>query len=176
MCIYANNKPFFFKQDSVIYRCKRGESVIPEGRLLGDWTNELAVHGKGTTISRFYSGGCKNYAYELKIPQEDGTFKSKIIRKLKGFDLKVSDDGQGSLESLKALIDGANEEERIVQKGQLVRGKDLTITSKDCVKRLKYTFDKRCRLENSYETRPWGCVLEAPEKIINLPDDYSIWE
>jgi hypothetical protein len=79
------------------------------------------------------------------------------------------------MQSLKELIDGLRHEEIIDQPDQLVRSANLDITSRDLKKKLHYTFDKRIREPNSYETRPWGTVLEAEETYVKLPDDYVPW-
>jgi hypothetical protein len=162
--------------DSLIYIWREGEErPFQLGDLLGDLTDELESYGRGTSIKTFLSGGPKNYALELSVPESDGTTSSKIIRKLKGFNLKCADDGQASMQSLKELIDGLQREEVIDQPDQLVRAKNLDITTKDLKKRLHYTFDKRIREPNSYQTRPWGTVLEAEETYVKLPSDYVPW-
>lgn len=47
----------YYDMDSVIYKCKPGQTTIPLGDYLGDMTDEL--EGKGY-ITEFVSGGPKN--------------------------------------------------------------------------------------------------------------------
>jgi hypothetical protein len=55
----------YYDTDSVIFTCKSGESDIPTGTSIGDLTDELEGYGPGSYITKFVSGGPKNYAYEV---------------------------------------------------------------------------------------------------------------
>ena len=67
-----------YDTDSVIYRCKEGEEMLPLGRLLGEFTNELG----GAPIVEFVSGGAKNYGYLTR--------SGKTECKVRGFSLNYA--------------------------------------------------------------------------------------
>lgn len=67
--VYTNLSPVC--NDSIIF--KKPKNVhIPTSEKLGDIKNELSP---GCSITAFYSGGPKSYAYQLKQP--DGTLSWK---------------------------------------------------------------------------------------------------
>jgi len=152
---------------------KKGEKMLTEGGQLGDLGNELEGYGRGTYITKYCSGGAKNYAYELAIPQPDGTIVYKEVRKLKGISLDFATKKEATLQALKGLVDGERAMDFINQRGQLIRTKEFEIITKDFVKKLRNTSDKRIALDDgSYQTIPYGTVLGAVETEIELPEDF----
>jgi len=75
-----------FSSDSVIYiaHTDREEYQVPIGSYLGDMTDELKDYGAGSYITKFASGGPKNYGFIVKAGT-DGK-KHKVV-KVKGFPL-----------------------------------------------------------------------------------------
>jgi len=159
--------------DSVMFVQKKGEKLLPTGSQLGDLGNELEAYGPGTTISTYGSSGAKNYAYICKIKNSTGGYDYKEVRRLKGFTISHAVSKKTTLANLKDLIDGVRSEDKISLLDQIVRTKDYEIYTKDGSKILRNTFDKRIILKDgSYQSRPYGTVVSAPENKFILPEDY----
>jgi hypothetical protein len=77
------------------------ESLLELGDQLGDLGDELEGYGPGTFIQTYAAAGAKNYAYRVKTPQQDGSFKTFDVRKLKGFTLCFDTAKSTTLERLK---------------------------------------------------------------------------
>ena len=65
----------YYDTDSVIYKWRPGQSEIPLGVFLGEWTDEA----EGDPIIEFASGGAKNYGYRTR--------GGKVECKVRGFSL-----------------------------------------------------------------------------------------
>ena len=65
----------YYDTDSVIYKWRPGQTEIPLGVFLGDFTDEC----EGDPIVEFASGGAKNYGYVTR----GGKFECKV----RGFSL-----------------------------------------------------------------------------------------
>jgi len=142
--------------------------------MLGDLTDDLKAHGD-CRMTRIMSAGPKNYGYAVDIKHPDGSVTTKVTRKLKGFSLDWRSAEAASLENLKELIDGTKTVIKVDQPDQILRTKDFKVYSKDQVKRMGYTFDKRVRVPDSYMTWPWGTDHNAPEVNLPLPLNYKPW-
>jgi len=151
---------------------KKGENLLQVGNQLGSLGDELESYGRGTHIKRYISGGAKNYGYLLAIPHADGTTQYKEVRKLKGISLDFATKQQTTMDALKRLVDDDIAVDLIHQRGQITRAKNFDIITRDFVKKLRMTSDKRIVLGNSYQTIPYGTVLDAEETVIELPDDF----
>ena len=55
----------YYDTDSIIYTLKPCEPDIPTGTAIGELTDELESYGPGSYITRFASGGPKNYGYQV---------------------------------------------------------------------------------------------------------------
>ena len=55
----------YYDTDSIIYTVKPGEYDLPTGTAIGELTDELESYGPGSYITKFASGGPKNYGYEV---------------------------------------------------------------------------------------------------------------
>ena len=86
-------KVLYFDTDSVIYVEKKGETGLPLGGRIGEFTNVLqpVEHPKGSGIkkeiycARFVSGGLKNYALEFCLRNDDGSIPEFAKREVVGF-------------------------------------------------------------------------------------------
>ena len=55
----------YYDTDSVIFTSKPGETDILTGTAIGELTDELEGYGPGSYITKFVSGGPKNYGFEV---------------------------------------------------------------------------------------------------------------
>ena len=69
--------------DSIIYLTRPEDTFnLPTGSFLGDLTDELEGYGPGAYITKFVSGGPKNYGFQVLSPT---TGVTKEAVKIKGF-------------------------------------------------------------------------------------------
>ena len=140
----------YYDTDSVIYRWKEGQSYIPVGVYLGQFTDEL----EGDIITEFISGGAKNYGYITR--------SGKTECKVRGFTLNVRGKEVLNFNKMKAnileQINDPQEERRVIRVVNPNHFKRDTTYKKiklvEQVKKYKLVFDKR--------------VLDPDTKIILL--------
>ena len=89
----------YFDTDSIIYSHKPGQSSLPLGDYLGDFTSELEAVDN---IVEFASAGHKNYAYVTKT----GVTECKV----RGFSLNVRGQAQLNFNTLKKNVIGYSHE------------------------------------------------------------------
>lgn len=118
----------YMDTDSVIF-VDDGSCDIPTGKFLGDLTDEL----DGDWIDEFVSSGPKSYAYI--------TAKGKEVLKVKGITLHFQNSEKLSFDVLRDIV--KNNEKIETDSLRFVIGKDHSICTKDMIKRLQFTFDKR---------------------------------
>jgi hypothetical protein len=151
----------YMDTDSVFFTEKPGEPTLPLGDYLGDLTDELSDFGQGAYISEFVSGGPKNYAFEVTIPQ---TNSKKYVIKAKGFTLNHQNLGIVNFHSMRDMVLSSDSDElgdnnflvtktdKIIRRGM----GNLFSKSEDKVYQLHYT--KRKEIDN-FRSVPWGYKL-----------------
>jgi hypothetical protein len=85
---------YYVDTDSAFYTISGSQNPLPEGRHLGDLTNELQP---GEFITHFVSGGPKNYAYRTNLNNE--------CVKVKGFSLHAANRNVFTMENMKNLVE-----------------------------------------------------------------------
>ena len=147
--------------DSIIFVYKKFQDIpLQLGDFLGQWTNELP---QDDYITRFYSAGPKNYAYEDS--------KGHQVVKCKGFNMKK--------QNVKACIDielfqqGLDEGvETVVQfnltdGGIITRDKQGVVKSRPSSKKWRCVYTKRLitlSTEKKIETRPFWVEKKKKKK------------
>lgn len=151
----------YFDTDSIIYREVPGAYKPPLGDYLGDFKDEL----NGNTISEFLSGGPKNYAYKLKVPDKNGI---QTVCKVRGFTLNFRSGEKVNFHSMKELILGKNFDSKISVDipHKIKRKDDFQIVSCAEKKNYRLVYDKRYLYNdddddddgdnNGFFTRPFG--------------------
>ena len=130
--------------DSIVYY-DNGINTIPNGDLLGEWTDELG----GGYIVKWLATGPKSYYYK--------TSDGKDTTKCKGFTLHHKNAEKINAESMEKLID--QEIVRVqVTNNQITRNKKTKqLINKEETKTLSFNFDKRIIID-SYDTISYGYV------------------
>ena len=140
--------------DSIIYKSRAGQDMLPTGRFLGQFTNETP----GDFIVEFVSGGPKNYGYL--------TDKGKTECKVRGFSLNYETKQRLNYDTMKqnllAELDDPQENARTIHipihdyfdRDQV--NKQIKLTER--VKKYKLVFDKRIVDPTSKTSTPYGYV------------------
>lgn len=151
-----NDLLLYFDTDSIIYVEKNGEEVLTTGKFLGELTDELDDY-PGARITKFVSGGPKNYGYELQ--QADGS--TKALLKTKG--IKI--DGEtlnvlnfkSMVETIEKFVkEGRTVELRVPQQRFTIDSRDQSITIVEMLKIYRVVSEKRRVLGN--DTLPFGYI------------------
>ena len=137
------------------------------GSFLGDMTDELEDYGEGAYIEEFVSGGPKNYAYKVKIPE--GVFaagrkvhsKSKI--KIRGFTLNHHTAAHLNRKNLREkvvkFVGGETIEPTTVVQPRIERTDSRAVVTKQVAKDYGIVYSKRWVLPN-FNTLPFGVCRE----------------
>lgn len=157
--------------DSVLYVEKRGHPILKCEEALGGLSDEVLQYGEGAEITAFSSGGAKNYAYVVKLP--DGT--TKAVRKVKGISIRHNCSEETSMETLEKLITGELKEVQIGLKRKIERQPGGILVSSDSTKRLRLVYDKRYIIDG-VNTRPWGTKQGVLPVVPDPNIRISSWE
>ena len=135
----------YYDTDSVIFISRVGEPEPPLGDYLGDFTDEL---GNGDFITKFVSGGPKNYAYV--------THNNDTVCKVRGFTLNHANSKVINFQTVLNEVLGV--EQNVITKipSKICRdSRQLKIYSKPENKKYAMVYTKRVVCEN-YFTYPYG--------------------
>ena len=135
----------YYDTDSVIFISRVGEPEPPLGDYLGDFTDEL---GNGDFITKFVSGGPKNYAYV--------THNNDTVCKVRGFTLNHANSKVINFQTVLNEVLGV--EQNVITKipSKICRdSRQLKIYSKPENKKYAMVYTKRVVGEN-YFTYPYG--------------------
>jgi hypothetical protein len=155
-----NRDVLYTDTDSIIFVSREGgnDCGVRCGDNLGDLTDELVDYGQGAFISEFLSGGPKNYAYKVCLP--DGTFKT--VCKVRGITLNHNTSQAVNFDCMKNLIlyGADNVVVRTEKKIKRKRGIDgIYIVSEPEDKIYRVCFEKRHRLtDGSHDSLPFGYI------------------
>ena len=149
----------YFDTDSVIYTWKPGQSHVPLGNYLGDFTNEIKtdkVTKQPDWIVEFTSAGPKNYAYRTHLGKSDC--------KVRGFTLNVRGSQVINFDSMKELILAEIEDPEpkprvipVVNPHKIKRvSTTKTLQTVSQTKKYRVVTDKRVLDTNTFLTYPFG--------------------
>lgn len=118
------------------------------GCMLGEWSDEL---GNNNYINEWISTGPKSYAYNTK--------NKNVVVKIKGFTLNWKNSQKLNIASMRALLNGDEENIKIeyIQIARDVNTKQLV--NKSITKKFNLDYDKRIILDEIngiIDTLPWG--------------------
>ncbi len=142
-------RALYYDTDSVIYVSEPGKPDPPLGNYLGDLTDEL----NGDHITKFVSGGPKNYAYRTA----GGKFETKV----RGITLNHATSQKINPEVIRALVylhTECDTEAKVTVDipFKITRDKKRKrIESRKMTKDYRIVYDKRVIVEN-YGTLPYG--------------------
>lgn len=163
---FLQKRVIYFDTDSVIFSQKSDEPTLPLGDFLGDLTDELQEYGRGAFINEFVSGGPKNYAYCVRVPNSSLLhYKCKV----KGFTLNSKNSEKINFSSIKEMVlkfmkaphpnddDELDENDNyIITEEKKIRRHGIgRIYTKTETKLYKITSGKR-KISNEFDTFPWG--------------------
>ena len=114
---------------------------------LGDYLGELKDETKGVPITKFVSGGPKNYAYEL----QDG----RQVCKIRGFTLNHRNSLQLNFETMKQLVTTKSKDTVAIEDPHKIVRKNGHIYSEPQTKKYRMVYNKR-RLMDDLTTLPFG--------------------
>ena len=152
------DRVLYFDTDSIIYISRDGEYDVPLGNYLGDMTDELEKdYGPGSYITRFASGGPKNYAYEVYSTK---TGEKTQTCKVRGITLTADVEKLVNFETMRSMIvpfvDKEETEPIVVRKEHdIVREGLGRIFTKPTKKTYRIVYDKRV-IRPDYTTVPYG--------------------
>ena len=143
----------FFDTDSIVYAWKPGQSSLPLGNYLGEFTDELEG---GDIIVEFAAAGPKNYGYRTK--------KGKVECKVRGFRLNAR--GQEQL-NFDVLRDNVKEEVQhplartrdipVWNPHKIVRdNREKRLMTETEIKRYQLVFGKRVVNPITFMSLPYG--------------------
>ncbi|CAH0556585.1 unnamed protein product [Brassicogethes aeneus] len=158
----------YFDTDSVIFTYKKGEWKPEVGDYLGMLTDEVAEYGPGSKITEFVSGGPKNYAYKVYIAS---TKEYKTICKVKGITLNALNSESVNFEQLKAMVCDNAEPIYVHNNRKICITADYDVISRPESKIYRIGYTKRRRIENNYDTLPYGFLeVVNEESELNMND------
>ena len=142
--LYEPEQVLYFNTDSIVYAWKPGQSSLPLGNYLGEFTDKLEG---GDIIVEFAAAGPKNYGYRTK--------KGKVECKVRGFRLNAR--GQEQL-NFDVLRDNVKEE---VQH-PLARTRDIPVWNPHKI--VRDNWEKRLMTET--EIKRYQLVFD--KRVVNL--------
>ncbi|XP_060588537.1 uncharacterized protein LOC132743952 [Ruditapes philippinarum] len=137
--------------DSVVFTSSQGQWEPALGDFLGDLTDEVP----NNQITKFVTGGPKNYAYCLEKPNKKG---QSSICKVRGITLNFKNSLDINFDTLKDMVTGQMQNQcvKVVDINKIVRNREMChIITKTEIKDYKIVFDKRVISEN-YNSFPYG--------------------
>lgn len=149
---HLGSRVLYYDTDSVIYVAKEGDWEVPTGCFLGDMTDELAVHGEGSYITEFASGGPKNYSFIGVSPLNQKTFQTC---KVKGIKLSYSAGSLINFYSMKNLLMDGSEGSILVKSKEIRVEGDHNVVTKPTQKVYKLNSTKR-KFDDGHDSVPYG--------------------
>jgi len=145
------NRAVYCDTDSICFTSAIGEWDPPLGDFLGDLTDEVP----NNAITKFVTGGPKNYAFTLRKPNSKG---QSSICKVRGITLNFKNSLDINFDTLKDMVTGQKQNGCItlVDTNKICRNRDTChiITNTES-KDYRIVFDKRVISEN-FNSFPYG--------------------
>ncbi len=138
----------FYILDSIIFVSKPGLYEPKLGNYLGEFTDEINKAGDNDFITKFVSGGAKNYAFETN----NGISKAIV----KGFSLNHVAIQTINYDSIQKIV--TEDQSETLSVDQLIFKRDKTNwknSTEIIKKKYRYYFHKR-NVINDHQTLPWG--------------------
>ena len=144
----------YFDTDSIIYKAKEGETNLPLGDFLGEFTNEL---DEGDYIVEFAAAGPKNYTYKTK--------NGKISCKVRGFSLNARGSEQLNFDILKQNVidevtrplENSKRQIPVFNPHKITRDANKKqLNTETEIKRYQVVFDKRVVDPSTFYSYPYG--------------------
>ncbi len=133
----------YFDTDSIIYQHVEGLYNPTIVNSLGGWTDEL----EGGHITKFMSGGPKNYAFE--------TDTGKSVQKVKGLTLNHRASQIVTMKALEKMIFKELDEVTVTYPHKIQRTKRHELLTKHFTKKYQIVYDKR-QIIDDFKTLPFG--------------------
>lgn len=133
----------YFDTDSIIYQHVDGLYNPTIVNSLGGWTDEL----EGGHITKFMSGGPKNYAFE--------TDTGKTVQKVKGLTLNHRASQIVTMDALEKMIFNQLPDVTVNYPHKIQRTKRHELLTKPFTKKYQIVYDKRQIIEH-FNTLPFG--------------------
>jgi G:T-mismatch repair DNA endonuclease (very short patch repair protein) len=143
----------YYDTDSVIFVSSENDWEPPVGDFLGDLTDEMVDYGAGSHITEFVSAGPKNYAYKFWC---DGAGKFDTVCKVKGVTLHYENSGKVNFETIKSIVLEDPHRHIDLIDNRIVRNQRYDVLTKHGAKRYTLQYTKRRRLDERYDTVPYG--------------------
>ena len=141
-----DRRVLYFDTDSIIYIHKEDQFNPETEERLGGWTDEL----KGKHITRFVSGGPKNYGYEVS----DKTTYCKV----KGLTLNYQASQIVNFNTMLSMVKGdEGQKVALTYPSKITRERGHVVRSRSMTKQYRVVYDKRRILPN-LDTLPFGYV------------------
>ncbi|XP_070546210.1 uncharacterized protein [Ptychodera flava] len=140
----------YFDTDSVIFVSKPDQYEPPLGDYLGDLTNELDP--PSNFITKFVSGGAKNYAFCLAQPDRKG---NTTLCKVRGITLNYRNSLDVNFDAITRLVTTCPTSTITVNDPVKIRRVGCNVVSKSESKKYALVYDKRALIGN-YKTLPYG--------------------
>ncbi|RWR98783.1 uncharacterized protein B4U79_01445, partial [Dinothrombium tinctorium] len=157
----------YFDTDSIIFWTRKiSDQYKPLlGDYLGDMTDEIAgEYGSGAKITRFITGGPKNYGYTVRT--QEG--KIKTIMKIKGLRLNIGTlnilQFEKMIDAVKDYVLNGNTIEIRVPQFNIYSDKEQNVFSRKFQKIYRVVSEKRKIIKNSTLTEPYGYVEPKIER------------
>ncbi|NP_001164407.1 uncharacterized protein LOC100121110 [Nasonia vitripennis] len=141
----------YYDTDSCFYVTENDDQIVPTGQFLGDMTDELMEHGKGSYIREFVSLGSKRYSYIVVKPDKS----EKIVTKISGIQLNSSNSDKFSHENIKELAEGRIKEIEHTSE-EIRRTRQHDVVTKPVTKRFKATRVRKRIFTRNDESYPYG--------------------
>lgn len=152
----------YFDTDSIIFIERSDTPKIKTGDFLGDLTDELAEYGPNAYIDTFVSGGPKNYAFKVKVGNNENDV---TVCKVKGIRLNYMNSKSVNFETIKQLLfsyveDVTDQSNKIELRNQMIlRERNNIVYSMERTYNYRINITKRRRLLCSpFETLPYGHI------------------
>jgi hypothetical protein len=133
---------------SVVYTSRQGDWKPELGDYLGDLTDEVPDN----RIIEFVTGGPKNYAYKIAIPDKDG---NTTICKVRGITLNYKNFLTINFDTIKDMVINNRDDVKTARDDYKITRDHKRLLTVHQDKDYRIVFDKRVVIQD-YSTRPYG--------------------
>lgn len=146
-----DKRVLYYDTDSVIYVSKNNDPDISTGQFIGDMTDELESYGSNSYITKFVSGGPKNYAFKVHSTKSN---LEETVCKVKGITLNYAASQVINFDAIKHMILQKSEPIPIISRS-IRRSKEHIVTTCTEVKLYRPISTKRKFLSDG-SSEPYG--------------------
>ncbi|EFA12679.1 hypothetical protein TcasGA2_TC010703 [Tribolium castaneum] len=155
----------YFDTDSDFFTQMDGEWEPPTGDFLGDLTDEMTDYGPDSYFSEFVSAGPKNYAFKFWSSNKQ---EFSTVCKVMGITLHYKNAEKVKFDVMKSMICNGNDDDSdnddndegviVLTDRIIVRNVRYDVMSRISTKKYGINYTKCRRLNDSYDTLPYGYV------------------